>query len=89
MVISHSWGDNVFRNFVMYATAEDEDWVERHIAHYANIAGPTLGVPKSISSFLSGMHRLMHRLHTPHHRLRSMHQGHHAYFKRIAQPACA
>ena len=56
-VMSHSWGDNVFRNFLMWACEDEEDWVEQHIAHYANIAGPTLGVPKSVSSFLSGAHR--------------------------------
>ena len=54
MVISHSWGDNVFRNFMVWASSDDTDWVDRHIAVYANIAGPTLGVPKSLSSFLSG-----------------------------------
>jgi len=28
--------------------------VERHIASYVNIAGPTLGVPKAITALLSG-----------------------------------
>lgn len=47
--------DNVFRNFMAWASSHDEDWVDKHVAHYANIAGPTLGVPKAISSFLSGL----------------------------------
>ncbi|KAK9805752.1 hypothetical protein WJX73_005728 [Symbiochloris irregularis] len=54
MVISHSWGDNVFRNFMVWASTFDREWVEQHVAVYSQIAGPTLGVPKSISSFLSG-----------------------------------
>ena len=53
-VMSHSWGDNVFRNFLAWVGEDDEAWAEKHVAHYANIAGPTLGVPKSISIFLSG-----------------------------------
>ena len=54
VVASHSWGDNVFRNFMLWATEEDNDWVEKHIAAYVNIAGPTLGVAKSMTSLLSG-----------------------------------
>ena len=55
---SHSWGDNVFRNFLMWATEEpgaDPNWAEEHIHAYINIAGPVLGVAKSITSLLSGM----------------------------------
>ena len=54
VVASHSWGDNVFRNFMMWATEEDAGWVEEHIAAYVNIAGPVLGVAKSMTSLLSG-----------------------------------
>lgn len=54
LVVSHSWGDNVFRGFMAWVSAGNPLWVEQHMAVYANIAGPTLGVPKSISSFLSG-----------------------------------
>ena len=53
-MVSHSWGDNVFRSFLRWAAANDPDWVERHIAAYINIAGPTLGVPKAITALLSG-----------------------------------
>ena len=52
--MSHSWGDNVFRNFLAWVGEDDEAWAEKHVAHYSNIAGPTLGVPKSVSIFLSG-----------------------------------
>lgn len=58
VVASHSWGDNVFRNFLMWATEEpgaDPNWAEEHIHAYINIAGPVLGVAKSITSLLSGM----------------------------------
>lgn len=54
LVASHSWGDNVFRAFMQWADSVEAGWVERHIATYVNIAGPVLGVPKSIPAFLSG-----------------------------------
>ena len=54
LVASHSWGDNVFRNFMMWAIEDDPGWVEKHVAAYVNIAGPTLGVSKSMTSLLSG-----------------------------------
>ncbi|KAK9822390.1 hypothetical protein WJX81_007759 [Elliptochloris bilobata] len=54
VVVSHSWGDNVFRAFMRWAAAGDPEWVERHVAAYVNIAGPTLGVPKAITALLSG-----------------------------------
>lgn len=52
---SHSWGDNVFRNFLVWVTEEDPDWVEKHVYAYVNIAGPVLGVAKSMTSLLSGV----------------------------------
>lgn len=51
---SHSWGDNVFRNFLVWVTEDDSKWVEKHIHAYVNIAGPVLGVAKSMTSLLSG-----------------------------------
>ena len=54
VVASHSWGDNVFRNFLVWVTEDDADWVEKHIHAYINIAGPVLGVAKSMTSLLSG-----------------------------------
>lgn len=53
-VVAHSWGDTVFRHFMSWVSADNPLWVEQHVAVYANIAGPTLGVPKAVSSFLSG-----------------------------------
>jgi len=53
-VVSHSWGDAVFRCFMAWVSVKHPQWVESHMAAFANIAGPTLGVPKSIASFLSG-----------------------------------
>ncbi|EIE21902.1 Lecithin:cholesterol acyltransferase [Coccomyxa subellipsoidea C-169] len=54
VVASHSWGDNVFRNFMVWIGEDDPDWVEKHVAAYVNIAGPVLGVAKSMTSLLSG-----------------------------------
>lgn len=31
-----------------------EDWTERHIASFVNIAGPMMGVPKALAALLSG-----------------------------------
>ena len=55
VVLAHSWGDNVWRTFMRWATAEDAGWVERHVAAYVNIAGTVLGVAKSVTSLLSGI----------------------------------
>ena len=33
---------------------QDPGWTERHVAAYANIAGPTLGAAKSLPALLSG-----------------------------------
>ena len=54
VVASHSWGDNVFRNFLVWVTEDDPNWVDKHIHAYVNIAGPVLGVAKSMTSLLSG-----------------------------------
>ncbi|KAK9802858.1 hypothetical protein WJX73_009777 [Symbiochloris irregularis] len=53
-VLSHSWGDNVFRNFLVWVEGEVDGWTEKHVHTYVNIGGPTLGVPKSMSTYLSG-----------------------------------
>ena len=54
VVLSHSWGDNVFRNFMRWAENEEPGWCEAHLEAYVNIAGPVLGVPKAVSACLSG-----------------------------------
>ena len=53
-MLSHSWGDNVFRNFMRWAENEEPGWCETHLEAYVNIAGPVLGVPKAVSACLSG-----------------------------------
>nr|ANH71127.1 phospholipid: diacylglycerol acyltransferase [Lobosphaera incisa]ANH79231.1 phospholipid:diacylglycerol acyltransferase [Lobosphaera incisa] len=54
MAVSHSWGDNVFRNFFHWVEDMEKGWTEKYIATYVNIAGPVLGVPKSMTALLSG-----------------------------------
>ena len=54
LVLAHSWGDNVFRNFLHWADDQEAGWTEKHIAHYGNLAGPVLGVPKAVTALLSG-----------------------------------
>ena len=54
VIASHSWGDNVFRAFLQWMDSVDDKWTENHIQTYINLAGPVLGVPKSIPAFLSG-----------------------------------
>lgn len=46
MLIAHSWGENVLRNFLAWAEREQTGWTEEHVAVYFNIAGSVLGVPK-------------------------------------------
>ena len=52
--MSHSWGDNVFRNFLHWVSDSEPDFAEEHLEAYADIAGPILGVPKSFSALFSG-----------------------------------
>lgn len=53
-LLAHSWGDSVARAFFLWADHRDPGWTERHVAAYANIAGPTLGAAKSLPALLSG-----------------------------------
>ena len=43
---AHSWGENVFRNFLGWVERLDDGWTEKHVGAYVNIAGCVLGVPK-------------------------------------------
>ena len=61
LVLAHSWGDNVFRNFLHWADDQEAGWTEQHVAHYGNLAGPVLGVPKAVTAMLSGGLTLVHR----------------------------
>ena len=49
-IFSHSYGDRAFRHFMGWVESEQgaahPEWVEHHVAHYIQIAGPTLGAPK-------------------------------------------
>lgn len=54
MVMAHSWGANVFTNFLYWVDTLQPGWVEQHLAVFTNIAGPLLGVSKSLSPLLSG-----------------------------------
>ena len=48
-VVSHSWGDTVFRCFMSLMSSQDPEWVDGHIAVYTNIAGPRAGASPSPS----------------------------------------
>jgi phospholipid:diacylglycerol acyltransferase len=56
VLTSHSMGAQVvhyFFNFVTI-TKSQPDWVDRHIHAFVNIAGSHLGVPKAVTTLLSG-----------------------------------
>ena len=46
MLVAHSWGENVVRNFLAWVERGEPGWTEAHVAVYFNIAGSVLGVPK-------------------------------------------
>lgn len=54
LIAAHSWGDNVARAFLHWMEDRQPGWVDEHVAVHFNIAGPTLGVPKSATALLSG-----------------------------------
>jgi phospholipid:diacylglycerol acyltransferase len=55
VLVSHSWGSNMVLYFLKWAEANAyEGWVNDHIHAVMNVAGPLLGVPKSLTSLLSG-----------------------------------
>ncbi|KAJ1974782.1 phospholipid:diacylglycerol acyltransferase [Dimargaris xerosporica] len=62
VVVTHSMGSNVFLYFMHWVESSlggdgGAGWVERHIETFVNIAGPMLGVAKSVASLLSGEQR--------------------------------
>ena len=63
VVLAHSWGDNVVRNFMRWAENEQSGWCEDHLEAYISIAGPVLGVPKAVSACLSGPAPTLSLLH--------------------------
>ncbi|KAI8989987.1 Lecithin:cholesterol acyltransferase-domain-containing protein [Pilobolus umbonatus] len=59
VVLGHSMGSSVFTYFLKWVESEKggkggSDWVDNHIESFVNIAGPMMGVPKAITSLLSG-----------------------------------
>ena len=61
-LLAHSYGDQLVRYFLNWVeTTKAEggggggpDWTSRHVGVYVDIAGPMLGIPKTIPSLLSG-----------------------------------
>ena len=54
IVVCHSMGANVYLYFMQWVSAQDPQWVDAHVHTFVNVAGPLLGVPKALSSVLSG-----------------------------------
>ncbi|KAI8386959.1 Lecithin:cholesterol acyltransferase-domain-containing protein [Blakeslea trispora] len=59
VVIAHSMGSTMFPYFLKWVESEQggqggPDWVNDHIESFVNIAGPLMGVPKAVTSLLSG-----------------------------------
>ncbi|KAJ1677814.1 phospholipid:diacylglycerol acyltransferase, partial [Spiromyces aspiralis] len=62
VIVCHSMGANVFEYFMHWVESPaganaGEDWVSKHIEAVVNIAGPMLGVSKTLSSLISGEQR--------------------------------
>jgi len=58
-IVGHSMGSLVSLFFLKWVESENggnagPDWVDKHIQGFVNIAGPILGVPKTISALISG-----------------------------------
>ncbi|KAJ3040713.1 hypothetical protein HDV00_010606, partial [Rhizophlyctis rosea] len=59
VLVTHSMGSLVLQYFLSWVESEKggkggKGWAEKYLHGWVNIAGPMLGVPKSISSLLSG-----------------------------------
>eukprot|EP01080_Neovahlkampfia_damariscottae_P000324 gene324-6738_t len=56
-IIGHSLGAVLFTYFLQWIQKDgnvSNKWVDEHISHFYNIAGPLLGVPKAVSAIYSG-----------------------------------
>ena len=61
-LLAHSYGDQLVRYFLNWVETPKEEggggggkrWTDRHVATYVDIAGPMLGIPKTVPSLLSG-----------------------------------
>jgi phospholipid:diacylglycerol acyltransferase len=59
VIVTHSMGSCLFPYFLRWVQSEEggnggEDWADKHIASFVNIAGPMVGVPKALTAMLSG-----------------------------------
>ncbi|CAO3643569.1 unnamed protein product [Mucor hiemalis] len=59
VIVTHSMGSTMFPYFLRWVQDPrggngGDDWTERHIASFVNIAGPMVGVPKCLTAMLSG-----------------------------------
>lgn len=54
VVVSHSWGSSLVMYFIQWVEDREEGWVDRHIHSTVLIGAPLLGLPKSVTSLLSG-----------------------------------
>ena len=61
-LLAHSYGDQLVRYFLNWVETPVADggggggkrWTDAHVAVYVDIAGPMLGIPKTVPSLLSG-----------------------------------
>ena len=59
VILAHSYGSNMLLYFFKWVESKNggkggDSWVDKYIHTYVDIAGPLLGVPKALSSYLSG-----------------------------------
>ncbi|KAJ2007291.1 phospholipid:diacylglycerol acyltransferase [Coemansia thaxteri] len=62
VLVTHSMGSQVMQYFLKWVESKEggrggDSWVNRHIEAVVNLAGTPLGVPKTLSSLLSGEQR--------------------------------
>lgn len=59
VIVTHSMGSSMFPYFLKWVESSNggnggKKWVNNHIESFVNIAGPLMGVPKAVTSLLSG-----------------------------------
>ncbi|KAG2199795.1 hypothetical protein INT46_003557 [Mucor plumbeus] len=59
VIVTHSMGSSMFPYFLKWVQSPEggkrgDDWTEKHISSFVNIAGPMVGVPKALTAMLSG-----------------------------------
>jgi len=53
VVVSHSMGSPVYLHFMQWISNIDQQWVNKYICTWANVAGSLIGAPKALSAALS------------------------------------